>query len=331
MIINKLIIFCSIMFSFVVGDTLAFPQTTPEPVTAELSFTQKYTPDFLQDIMRYLQEVQAKVNRYIPKYMKMLKESDSLWATAVPLLAALAYGIFHTLGPGHGKMIVATYFLTREAQYLKGIWVGVLFSLAHVGGAIVLVLVADISLRTMLFSPEEKLFWVKIVSYGGVLVVGTYLLQNAARHMWALAKEAKKPKIVHVNSGFAPLGQDTSVSHQFACAHCKRQEELAARGEANVLSIFAGAVPCTGSLLILLYAMAHDILFLGVLMVLMVGAGMALTMISIGFIAIFTQKSYSQNLGHSHTRRHFIKVFIECIGALFLTLLAVLLLMTVFM
>lgn len=291
-------------------------------INYEQTFAQKNTPEFIQELFRYLQEIQAKVNRYIPKYMKMLKEGGSVWAFALPLLAAFAYGVLHTLGPGHGKMIVATYFLTHKASYLKGIWVGVLFSIAHVSGAIFLVLIADISLRTMLLSPEEKLFWVKIVSYGGILLVGLYLFQNAARHMWALYQEKKKPVLMQMNSGF--------IGAQFNCKHCQRQEELAAKGEANILSIFAGAVPCTGSLLILLYAMAHNILYLGVLMVVMVGAGMSVTMIIIGFIAIFAQKGLTNRFEHNHNRAHTVKVIVECLGALFLMLLASVLLLTVF-
>jgi len=37
---------------------------------------------------------------------------------------AFAYGVIHALGPGHGKVFVGTYFLTRNATLWQGVLAG---------------------------------------------------------------------------------------------------------------------------------------------------------------------------------------------------------------
>jgi ABC-type nickel/cobalt efflux system permease component RcnA len=64
------------------------------------------------------------------------------------------------------------------------------------------------------------------------------------------------------------------------------------------LALAAGAVPCTGAILVLLFGMTHDLLVPAVLMVVMMSLGMAISMSCIGILAI---------LGRNYTERRFIK------------------------
>ena len=49
-------------------------------------------------------------------------------------------------------------------------------------------------------------------------------------------------------------------------------------------------MPCTGAVLILLYAIANDILFAGVLLVVAIAAGMALTMGALGVLSMVARR-----------------------------------------
>ena len=73
-----------------------------------------------------------------------------------------------------------------------------------------------------------------------------------------------------------------------AAARHAGHHHAAGRGGERVqqggLSLGVGLVPCTGAVLILLYAMANDILLAGVLLAVAIAAGMAITMGGLGIL-----------------------------------------------
>ena len=269
---------------------LAVSFLTVQGVLAEEVSPKTSQINTFQQIKNEIQHIQSEVQREIPKYMKATKKAENPWPTMVALLFAFVYGVLHTLGPGHGKTVISTYFLTKESSYIKGIAMSCYFSVAHVIGAIVLVGVADISLKTLMFSPDEQIFWVKVISYSGILVVGLLMLFNGMKHFFS------------------------KNHHHHGCAHCAHHEKKGGK----FLFISAGLLPCTGSLLILLYAMSQNMLWLGVAMVVFVAIGMAITMICIGFASIFAQNFYSKRWVSGKGSSHAIKVSIEILGALVL-------------
>jgi nickel/cobalt exporter len=62
--------------------------------------------------------------------------------TGLPALVSLAFlfGIVHALMPGHGKTVLVSYHLGRNARWHEGLTTGTLLALTHIGTAIVLVL-----------------------------------------------------------------------------------------------------------------------------------------------------------------------------------------------
>ncbi|MDD9912219.1 MAG: hypothetical protein OXR68_08320 [Alphaproteobacteria bacterium] len=258
----------------------------------------------LKPIKQQLIKWNIVINREIPKRMKALKNEPSFWVVLTSMLAALAYGIFHTLGPGHGKMVVGTYFLTHGAHFWRGVLMGIQVAFSHVAGAVVLVFAADIAMRQLLTDPEAQIFWVRTFSYSLIILIGLFMLVQAARRL---------------------LGQQHAHS---GCSHCNHQHDLK---QETMLSWCVGAVPCTGSLLILLYAMAHDILWLGLAMVFCIGVGMALTMIVIGWLCILGKKCVIDRYLNRTTKTHRWQALLEILGALFIMLFGVLLLSVVVM
>ena len=60
--------------------------------------------------------------------------------------------------------------------------------------------------------------------------------------------------------------------------------------------IGVGLVPCTGSVLILLYAMANDILYAGMMLVMAIAAGMAITMGGLGLLSVVARRVIATRL-----------------------------------
>jgi ABC-type nickel/cobalt efflux system permease component RcnA len=69
------------------------------------------------------------------------------------------------------------------------------------------------------------------------------------------------------------------------------------------LALAAGAVPCTGAILVLLFGLSHDLLVPAVLMVMMMSLGMAIAMSSIGIFAILGRNYADRRLIQSDSAR----------------------------
>lgn len=55
------------------------------------------------------------------------------------LSVSFIYGIVHSAGPGHGKSLVASFFIKEEHPLKKSFTLAVIISLIHTGSAIIFV------------------------------------------------------------------------------------------------------------------------------------------------------------------------------------------------
>ncbi len=81
--------------------------------------------------------------------------------------------------------------------------------------------------------------------------------------------------------------------------HDGTRPAVASRAQQGALSLGVGLVPCTGAVLILLYALANDILLPGLLLVVAIAAGMAITMGALGMLSIVARNAVAARLERS--------------------------------
>jgi len=256
---------------------------------------KKPESNFLTPLKKQLVKWNILINKEIPKRMKELKDNPTPAIIIASIMAAMAYGILHTLGPGHGKTVVASYFLTNGTKFWRGAFVGAQVAFSHVAGSVFLVFATDLALGTILTNPEEQIFWMRAISFSLIIVLGCFMLFQAFLHM-------------------------TGKGGQSSCCSCNAHQNSVEQHshrskKESILSWCVGLVPCTGSLLILLYAMANDILWLGILMVVFVALGMALTMTIIGIICIYGKKQIIDRITTDGSSGHSFKVWLEIAGA----------------
>jgi len=275
----------------------------------ELSLTQKILKPIKVQVLKW----NMFINREIPKYMKTLKHNPSWLAIISALFAAFVYGILHTLGPGHGKMVVGTYFLTQEANFLQGVWLGFKTAFAHVGGAVLLVLTTDIALRSVVMNPDQHMYLLKNISFSLIIFVGFVMFTQAILHATGKVKNTGCSHCNHSHGHHHSHGHNHTHSHEY-------------NKKDTFIALAIGCIPCTGSLLILLYAMANNILFLGLSMVVFVALGMAVTMIILGVVTILGKKKLVDKLFTSNKHAHKSKIVLETSGAVFIMLVGLLLL-----
>ena len=247
-------------------------------------------PGLFTGMGRTVLKLQQDLNREIGRRMRAIRDGES----ARPLLAGLAvaflYGVVHALGPGHGKFVVVSYFLSRKARIWRGLLMGLQISLTHVIAALALMVLADWSLKQVLGGGAGEMRGARLVSYGATAAVGLFMLARALR-----------------------ASQDSHDTHRHgegdgSAAHGGKQQGL--------VSLCVGLVPCTGALLIMLFSVANNLVFAGSLMVTAIAIGMAITMSALGIVGILARRSLLARLDPAREGRGRIPRVLEGAGAL---------------
>jgi ABC-type nickel/cobalt efflux system permease component RcnA len=226
-------------------------------------------PSLLRRVGTQLVMLQSKVNRAINAQLMEIKSGDKPWALWGGLLIGFLYGVFHALGPGHGKSVIIGYFLGREAHPLRGIAMASWISLSHVLGAIVIVTVVHFILAQSLASPVDEVDGLRVFSYAAILLIGLGMLWSALRgggHAHA-----------HHHHGHDGHDHGHDHDHGAPCAHVP-----GARKEQGLLGFAAGFIPCSGAILILVFALTNGIVLSGIAMTLAIAVGMAITLSVMG-------------------------------------------------
>ncbi len=192
----------------------------------------------------------------------------SLTSLLILLSVSFIYGIVHSAGPGHGKSLVASFFIKEEHPLKKSFTLAVIISFIHTGSAIILSL-----LLFYILTGIKGMFRIQLQSYfmiaSGVLitVIGIFFL-------------------------FTKLIRDI------------RKKEEAAPGSSNLIlvGISAGIVPCPLALMIMLFTLSQGIMLYGLLSVLSISAGMLFLLMLVGVLSIksregiinLSEKSFSR-------------------------------------
>jgi ABC-type nickel/cobalt efflux system permease component RcnA len=257
-------------------DTAA-PSDTPNDAPAA-------QPSLLRRIGASVVMVQSKVNRAINAQLMAIKAGDNPWALWGGLVIGFLYGVFHALGPGHGKSVIVGYFLGREAHPWRGIAMASWISLSHVIGAIVIVTVVHFILSQSVASPVDEIDGLRVFSYAAILLIGLGMLWQARRGGGH----------VHAHAHDHGHHHDHHHEHGAACTHIP-----GVRKEQGLLGFAAGFIPCSGAILILVFALTNGIVLSGIAMTLAIAVGMAITLSIMGVASILVRRQLVVRLPES--------------------------------
>ena len=242
---------------------------------------------------------QRNVNREINRRLIAVRDGQGPGVIFAGLVVAFLYGVFHALGPGHGKTVIVGYFLGRGGSVRLGLGMAAWIALSHVVGAIVVVGLVHAALVNMLATPVEENLWLRLASYGAILLIGLAMLGMALRERYS----------AHAH----PV-------HGHDHAHHGHSHSLRGLREQKLLAVAAGFIPCSGAILILVFAFTNGILLMGVLMTLFIALGMGLTLAALGIASVIAHHRVTARFAES---RGFATVFalagpalITAIGAL---------------
>ena len=241
----------------------------------------------------WFQIAQAKISVIFTRAMTGLRDDGSSKAFWFAILVAFGYGLLHTLGPGHGKAVVISYFVGDGGSFRKGFTMGVLIAIFHVLSSIIVVLVMDFAVRQATGQAPSDYRTIRLGSYALIIAIGAVMLRSAIQSSRQSRKSVGSETGDHSHAGHDHHHENHGNNHEdhahHDCLACSALEKKN-KGAGTWLALAVGVVPCTGALLVLLFGVANDLLFPAILMVAAISAGMALAMSGIGVLAILGRR-----------------------------------------
>jgi nickel/cobalt exporter len=227
---------------------------------------------------------------------------------------SLAYGVFHAAGPGHGKAVLASYMLANERSLKRGAAMALMAALLQALVAIGLVGAAGFVFRATASEMSQAADWIVLASYGAVAVMGLWLVWRKGRALIAaLANHFDRRRVVSSVPAYAgvawrrPAFNLSAAAFRAgppgaggvpaeACGHAHapdptRLDQTFSWRDAAGTVIAAGARPCSGAILVLVFAMAQGLFAAGVAATFAMALGTAVTTGALAWTAVFAKSA----------------------------------------
>jgi len=224
----------------------------------------------------WLLAVQGDFYRRLSGALRAAREDGSaLWSL---VLLGFAYGAFHAAGPGHGKAVIAGWIVASERALHRGVSLAFAAALLQALVAIGLVLVMSLALGATAQAMTGAANVVEIASFAALALLGLALLPRKARRLAALLDPPSRRAI--------QAGPACDHYHGPDPASLERQQGFA---DLAGVVVAAGARPCSGAVILLVFALAQGMLAAGVAAVLAMALGVALTTSAVAALAVLAK------------------------------------------
>ena len=245
---------------------------------------------------------QAEFYREISTAIRTAKSDGSaVWTL---LAISFAYGVFHAAGPGHGKAVIASYLVANEETARRGVVLSFASALLQALMAVAIVAVGawllNVTAKTMCGAERA----IEITSYALIAAFGARLVwTKGGGFVRALQAERAAPApafVSHPHHDHDHLhhhdhGHDDHRGH----SHGPTPDQLGGpggwqRGLGAIVAV--GLRPCSGAILVLVFALAQGLFWAGVAATLVMGLGTAITVAVIAVLAV-SAKAVARRLG----------------------------------
>ena len=222
---------------------------------------------------------QITLHRYLVMYLLQLNNheySGGLWL----LVGAFLYGVLHAIGPGHGKFIVTTYLSTNKESLLAARVVPFIGSLMQGISAILFVFILAVGFNLASGDLSTSRWYVEKISAVMIGAFGLFIIYQALRSL--------RPRRLAI-SALKPLHQH---GENCGCGHHGVGTLLAESDWKTRLGVILaiGARPCSGAIMILMFANALGIVTWGIAAVMTMALGTALSILGLSLAVRYARE-----------------------------------------
>lgn len=220
---------------------------------------------------------------------------DGGQAAALTLMAvSFGYGVFHAVGPGHGKAVIATHAAVSGDALRRSLWMAMLAALVQGTSAVVLVGGAFLLLQNgARWAAREAERMMEPISAAAVAGVGLLLLWRCWRN--------RPGRVVPGGCGHAHHGCQHDHGHDYhhdhhhhrqdgdhgACGHTHLPppDLTSSPLQAAAAAVAVGLRPCSGAILVLVLAFGLKLWLAGIAAVYAMAVGTGLTVALLAALA----------------------------------------------
>ncbi len=222
-------------------------------------------------------------------------------ATWTLLGISFAYGVFHAAGPGHGKAVISSYLVANDETWRRGIVLSFASALLQAITAVAVVGVVAVMLGATSKAMGDTVRVIEVVSYGMIVLIGLRLFWVKGRAFLSLLRPQAKAHDhahhdhhhghAHDHAHDHAHGDDEghASGHAWGHAHAPEPRELGGRDwwKRGLTAIVAvGLRPCSGAIIVLVFALAQSMFWTGVASTFVMGLGTAITVSAIATLAV---------------------------------------------
>jgi ABC-type nickel/cobalt efflux system permease component RcnA len=261
---------------------------------------------------------QQSLQRTLAVSVRSLK-SDPLGGAVTLALLSFVYGVLHAVGPGHGKTIISSYVVANEETARRGVIISFIAAGLQALTAVILVGVLLIALGATGLQVNAWSNQLETISYAMIALVGLYLLAGQLRGVWRRWQQDPPVTVVadrdthglgdrhhhphddhHHHHHHSHEGHEHHQAHEHhdhyhhhapgkACDHMVDVRQLA--GQPSWRKIMAvvfsvGIRPCTGAILVLVFALTQGLFWAGVAATFAMALGTAITVAALATLAL---------------------------------------------
>ena len=272
--------------------------------------TIKVTP-FTEDPVMWARDEQQNFYGRMSTTLKAMRGPSAFAAGWTLMLLSFAYGIFHAAGPGHGKAVISTWLLATENELKRGVLISFMSAIIQALTAIVLVSVLFLVVASVGSTARDVAGVLESASYALIGLLGVYLIWTALRLL--AARRAIAAPIAAVAgvttrqsvalsdfANFAPMKSASAAPDHVhgpdcGCGHAHLPEAKDLRGDFSLAKAFSlafavGIRPCTGAILVLVFANGLGLFWAGIASTFAMALGTFITVSSIAAIAVYGKK-----------------------------------------
>ena len=260
-------------------------------------------------ITGWLMAEQSRLTHFMAAKIHALHGDPSAAWALVGL--GLAYGVFHAAGPGHGKTLIASYMMANERSLRGGALMALAAALLQALVAVALVGVAGLALDATGSEMNQAADSLQLASAAGVAAIGLWLSwRKGGALLLALRRRFDRAQALAVAPSYAGVAWRRPARTLSAAAYragppgemalgdacCVLPTAMTTpgpfswRGAAGTV-IAAGMRPCSGAILVLVFALAQGLFAAGIAATFAMAVGTAVTTGGLAWMAVFAKSA----------------------------------------
>ena len=261
-------------------------------------------------LFAWVLDQQQKLQRVLATSVKSLKTDNPIAGAFTLAGLSFLYGILHAVGPGHGKTIISSYVVANEETARRGVMISFIAAAMQALTAVALVGLLLFGLNASGLQINAWSNKLESASYAMIALLGVYLLATQLSRLWRRWRGVAGES-VHDHAGYHhhdhahDHSHDRHHDHDHAHDHGHDHDHHHAPGEAcdhivdarqlagpfswrKVMAVVfsVGIRPCTGAILVLVFAVTQGLFWAGVAATFAMAFGTAITVAALATLAL---------------------------------------------